>query len=132
VNDVESVVLPPERTACPLARTWARERLAPLEMDAALVEDLVLCIDELVANVVIHTTSSPMLTVAIGDGIRIEVADSDGDVAASLRQADDGRPGGFGLRIVDRVADRWGSAAKPSGGKVVWLWVEPERVRSGS
>ena len=132
MRDTASVVLPPERTACPLARTWARERLAPLGLEAALVDDLVLCIDELVANVVIHTTSSPVLTVSIGDDILVEVADSDGDDVASLRDAADGRPGGWGLRIVDRVADRGGSVAKPAGGKVVWFSIAAARLRNGS
>lgn len=81
-----------------------------------------LCVDELVANVVRHTTSSPVLTVSIGADLRIEVADTDGATAA-MRDQGDGRPGGWGLRIVDGIADRWGSAPKPTGGKIVWFAV---------
>ena len=81
-----------------------------------------LCVDELVANVVHHTSSSPVLSVAIGTELRIEVSDTDAGVAA-VRDRSDGGSGGWGLRIVDGIADRWGSVPRPTGGKVVWFAV---------
>lgn len=122
----DSVVLPPAMSACAMARSWAAGCLAPFDLDAQVGEDIVLCIDELVANVVVHTTSSPVLTVTIDETIRIEVADASGS-AAALRDPADTRPGGWGLRIVESVADRWGSAANTTGGKVVWFTVDRRR-----
>jgi anti-sigma regulatory factor (Ser/Thr protein kinase) len=118
----ESMVLPADRTACALARSWSAERLAPLGLDQALQEDIVLCIDELVANVISHTSSSPVLTIRVHDGVHVEVADTSG-VPAAMRPPSDGLPGGWGLRIVDRVADRWGCVPKAGGGKIVWFAV---------
>ncbi|MCU1371380.1 MAG: hypothetical protein JWO77_2574 [Ilumatobacteraceae bacterium] len=115
-------MLPADGSACATARSWVSERLAPLGLDSGRREDLVLCVDELVANVVRHTASSPVLTVAIDGEIRVEVADTSERVAA-VRDQDDGVPGGWGLRIVDQVADRWGSVARETGGKVVWFAV---------
>lgn len=98
------------------------EHLAPLGLDQKLQEDIVLCVDELVANVIRHTSSSPLLTIAIGSDICVEVADTD-PVVAAVRDPSDGQPGGWGLRIVEHVADRWGSVPNASGGKTVWFAV---------
>lgn len=123
MTSTASVVLPASMTACSMARSWAADRLGPLGLPQAQMEDIVLCIDELVANAVLHAASAPVLTMTAGDDLRIEVADDQGDTAAVLRAPDDGSPGGWGLRIVQRVSEEWGSTALRSGGKVVWFCV---------
>lgn len=117
-----SLVLPQDLTACPMARAWTNERLEPLALDPVLQQDIVLCVDELVANVLSHTTSTPILTITTGATVLVEVADTSA-TAAELRSAGDGGPGGWGLRIIEHVADRWGSVPRRSGGKVVWFSV---------
>jgi anti-sigma regulatory factor (Ser/Thr protein kinase) len=123
MTSTASVVLPASMMACSMARSWAADRLQPLGLPQAQVEDIVLCIDELVANAVLHASSAPVLTMTAGDDLRIEVADDRGDAVPQLREPDDGNPGGWGLRIVQRVSDEWGSTVVRSGGKVVWFCV---------
>jgi anti-sigma regulatory factor (Ser/Thr protein kinase) len=118
----ETVILPRSESACPTARHWVGERLAPLGLERERRQDIVLAVDELVANVLRHTLSSPAVTVSISDEILVEVADGS-DAPAEVRPPNDGRPGGWGLRIVASVADRWGSVANPAGGKTVWFTV---------
>lgn len=108
-------------SACSAARIWAHAQLAPLGLGADLAENIVLCIDELVANVVEHTLSDPVLTITTGNGVLVEVADTS-SVGAAIREQGS-RLGGWGLRIVDRIADTWGCAQTDTGGKIVWFAV---------
>ncbi len=82
-----------------------------------------LVVSELVANAVLHGFGHVSLQLYdTGDGLRIEV--EDGNPAPPI--ATDGHPGrvgGFGMRIVERLAD-WGW--RPSSrGKLVWAKVRP-------
>lgn len=82
-----------------------------------------LVVSELVANAVLHGFGHVSLQLYdTGDGLRIEV--EDGNPAPPI--ATDGHPGrvgGFGIKIVERLAD-WGW--RPSTrGKLVWAKVRP-------
>ncbi|HWJ84137.1 MAG TPA: ATP-binding SpoIIE family protein phosphatase, partial [Cellulomonas sp.] len=82
-----------------------------------------LVVSELVANAVLHGYGHVSLQLYdTGDGLRIEV--EDGNPAPPI--ATDGHPGrvgGFGIKIVERLAD-WGW--RPSArGKLVWAKVRP-------
>jgi len=82
-----------------------------------------LVVSELVANAVLHGFGHVSLQLYdTGDGLRIEV--EDGNPAPPI--ATDGHPGrvgGFGIKIVERLAD-WGW--RPSArGKLVWAKVRP-------
>ncbi len=85
-------------------------------------EDVDLLVSELVTNAVMHAHSSPQVIVQVhGTTLRVEVHD-ESPVVPALRDADDGRPGGRGLRILDRLASDWGVERRP-GGKSVWFHV---------
>ncbi len=88
--------------------------------DAANAE---LVVSELVANAVLHGWGRVTLQLHdTGDGLRIEVEDSNPTPPVAT-DGHPGRIGGFGMRIVERLAD-WGW--RPSrGGKVVWARVRP-------
>ena len=88
--------------------------------DAANAE---LVVSELVANAVLHGWGRVTLRLHdTGDGLRIEVEDSNPTPPVAT-EGHPGRIGGFGMRIVERLAD-WGW--RPSrGGKVVWARVRP-------
>jgi PAS domain S-box-containing protein len=88
--------------------------------DAANAE---LVVSELVANAVLHGWGRVTLQLHdTGDGLRIEVEDSNPTPPVAT-EGHPGRIGGFGMRIVERLAD-WGW--RPSrGGKVVWARVRP-------
>lgn len=86
--------------------------------DAALVlDDALLVVTELVANVVMHTTSDSVVLASFDDfRLRIEVLDGDprGPVAATASDVD-----GYGLIILEVLCDLWGW--EPTAfGKCVW------------
>ena len=90
---------------------WAEESLG----------DVSLVVTELVANAVIHGRPPAELQAdVIGEVVRIEVRDA--EPKAPAINAQPSWNGGFGLRIVDRVARRWGWEPLP-GGKLVWAEV---------
>ncbi len=88
--------------------------------DAANAE---LVVSELVANAVLHGFGHVSLQLYdTGDGLRIEV--EDGNPAPPVTtDGHPGRVGGFGMQIVERLAD-WGWR-QSNRGKVVWAKVRP-------
>jgi anti-sigma regulatory factor (Ser/Thr protein kinase) len=105
----------------------ARRSLAELRavVEPHVLEDLRLVVSELVTNSVRHvpvaTGDRIDLRVQVVEGqIRVEVVNSEyGFVAdAPAGPAGPGRPG-WGLFLVDRMADRWGADAV-QGGTRVW------------
>lgn len=77
-----------------------------------------LVISELVSNAVMHGRGRVDLRIQdTGDGLRIEVEDGN-PAPPVMRESSRGASGGFGLHIIDHLAD-WGW--RPSGtGKIVW------------
>lgn len=85
-----------------------------------------LVVSELVGNAVMHGWGRVVLRLFdTGDGIRIEVEDANPAPPVST-DGHPGRVGGYGLRIVERLAD-WGW--RPTGeGKCVWARVRPQEI----
>jgi anti-sigma regulatory factor (Ser/Thr protein kinase) len=100
----------------PSAAAAARNALLALEprLDAQLLDDIRLLVSELVTNAIRHADGSRGsgdigLDVSIEHGrIRVEVADPGPGFIPRERDDDTSRPGGWGLYLVDRIADRWG------------------------
>jgi anti-sigma regulatory factor (Ser/Thr protein kinase) len=100
----------------PRAATGAREALNRLEQDVPsdVLEDLRLLVSELVTNSYRHGDAGPgataILTVDVDPGrIHVDVEDRGrGFVPPVAGLAPRDRASGWGLTIVDRVADRWG------------------------
>ncbi|MFJ9770889.1 ATP-binding protein [Kitasatospora sp. NPDC101157] len=90
----------------------------------AVTEYVLLMVSELVTNACLHAPGGPRELRLDWDGVRlrVEVADASPVEPRLHRYADPGRPGGHGLRVVDRLARAWGSAPE-GGGKLVWLEV---------
>lgn len=89
-------------------------------------EDVVLVVSELVTNSVRHGASNGIdVKVTAGRGqIRVEVADDGPGFSI-----DDPRGSGFGLSIVEKLADRWGMNNDPKF--TVWAELsttDPERA----
>jgi anti-anti-sigma factor len=84
------------------------------------LEELLLCVSEVVTNAVLHTRAPKEMVVrAEGDRLVVEVAD--GDPTLPIRRAHDlTAPTGRGLRILDELTSAWGTR-EVSGGKVVWF-----------
>ncbi|MDH6708234.1 signal transduction histidine kinase [Kitasatospora sp. MAA19] len=90
----------------------------------AVAEDVLLMVSELVTNACLHAPGGPRELRLYWNGVRllVEVADTSPVPPRLHPHADPGRPGGHGLRIVDRLARAWGSVPQ-NGGKLVWLEV---------
>jgi anti-sigma regulatory factor (Ser/Thr protein kinase) len=106
-----------EFEAGPEAAAWARNALFAVEprVEEDLMADVRLLVSELVTNSVRHSGASPpdsvALDVAVDSGtIRVEVSDTGTGFEPRPREADRSKPGGWGLYLVDRLADRWGVA----------------------
>jgi anti-sigma regulatory factor (Ser/Thr protein kinase) len=98
-------------------RAWA----APHDHD-----DVALLVTELVTNVVDHVGGEAVMTLELtlaGDWLRIAVADGS-SVRPVVRALDSDNPRGRGLRLIQAIADRWGSEDH-RGGKRVWLELRP-------
>lgn len=115
-----SAQFPPARSAPHEVRIFMRERLE--EWNATdLAETAEILISELVSNVVRHANSTIDLDASYDDGtLRIEVRDGSSIVPAIKDLAN--AEGGFGLRIVEAVADEWG-VTQLANGKAVWFTV---------
>jgi anti-sigma regulatory factor (Ser/Thr protein kinase) len=122
----------------PRAVSAARGSIAVLEsyVDAACAKKLALLISELVTNAIIHGGASAFepLTVEMTvspEVVRVEVTDPGGGFNGAERWPDPSREGspegGWGLFIVDRVADRWGAVKDTTN----CVWCELDRTDSG-
>jgi len=93
-----------------------------------LIADAELLVSEAVTNSVEHSEQSHAVVdlLASGDTIRVDVSDTGAAKAVEQRTPEAGRPGGFGLAIIDSVATRWG--VEPSrAGKSVWFELQALR-----
>lgn len=87
-----------------------------------------LVVSELVANAVLHGFGHVSLQLYdTGDGLRIEVEDAN-PAPPVTTDGHPGRVGGFGMQIVERLAD-WGWR-QSRGGKLVWAKVRPGSLPS--
>jgi anti-sigma regulatory factor (Ser/Thr protein kinase) len=124
-----------EFDAGPSAAGSARNALLALDgrLDGTLLEDLRLLVSELVTNSVRHPEIPPDALVRIDvqvtrDMVRVEVADEGGGFEPRPRDLDRNRPGGWGLYLVDRLADRWGVMRK--GLTRVWFEIDRAEARA--
>jgi len=73
-------------------------------------DDVTLIVSELVTNAVRHGSGEAIdIALSVDGVVKVDVRDEGGDIVPAIRhQADDGRPGGWGLVLVDRIAQEWG------------------------
>ncbi|MFI6843119.1 ATP-binding protein [Kitasatospora sp. NBC_00085] len=96
--------------------------------DPDVVEDVLLLVSELVANAMLHGGGPLELVLDASDArLRIEVSDGSPALPEPRRPHLPGLPGGHGLFIVQRAADRWG-ATPCSRGKAVWAEIDTRRL----
>ncbi len=117
-----------------LAPRRARAALDDLDgIDPSIVPDAKLLVSELVTNSLKYGGGGPVRIVlsSAGSGrLRCEVVDDGPGFAPSARATD--RPltdvGGWGLHLVDRLADDWGVSPAPTH---VWFELAPAAERDG-
>jgi anti-sigma regulatory factor (Ser/Thr protein kinase) len=109
------------------ARRAVREALGG-ELPERQLEDVQLLVSELATNSVRHAgcdehTEISMMARVDDKRIRLRVCDGgDGFEEARAPEPHAARAGGYGLVLVDRLADRWG--VQHNGGFCVWFEVE--------
>ncbi|UNX54597.1 SpoIIE family protein phosphatase [Georgenia sp. TF02-10] len=114
--------LPVDPASIGRARHAVRRTCAAWGIPHAGAAELV--VSELMANAVMHGWGRVGLYLHdTGDGLRIEVEDAN-PAPPVTRERHASRVGGFGMHIVDRLAD-WGWRATPNG-KVVWARLRTE------
>ena len=102
------------------------EKTPGVQMPESVREDVLLLVSELVTNAVRHAGVGPEHSLQTDirwrpGWVRVEVTDpSTGSASIGARSEGDGS-GGFGLFLVEQIADRWGVRRTPAGTSV---WFE--------
>ena len=99
-----------------------RDRVADVVLD-----DLTLLVSEVVTNCVRHAALGPGDTIqlrlrATGTSVRLDITDPGPGFEHDPSPQDPVRPGGWGLFIVEQLADRWGVAR--DAGTRVWFEID--------
>ena len=85
-----------------------------------VVDTVTLLVSELVANVVVHTSTTPAVSVRLlTDRVHVEVSDGD-PTLPEVKAAGIAATSGRGMAMVDALAMAWG-AVPVEGGKIVWF-----------
>ncbi len=114
--DPFTIELPADAATPRMARHEVAERLG----DLPGVEELLLCVSEVVTNAVIHAGTPRHLSVR-QDGDRLVVEVADGDPRPPVRRdPDPTSPTGRGLRLLEDLAMGW-DWRPTDDGKVVWF-----------
>lgn len=119
----------------PAAAAWARSALLPLDqrLEPVVMEDVRLLVSELVTNSVRHAgaraSDHVQLEVSFDDEtLHVQVADGGTGFEPRPRQAEATKPGGWGLFLVEKLADRWGVARNNL--TRVWFEIDLGRPRA--
>jgi anti-sigma regulatory factor (Ser/Thr protein kinase) len=113
-----SLTLHPHPQAVASARRFVGSVCAGL-LDEPRHRDLELLVSEIVTNGVVHAATTMELVICGEDEhVRVELVDH-GAGEPQIRSTT-GSDGGFGLRIVERLALRWG-VRHNRGAKAVWF-----------
>ena len=101
------IVLPRSREAGRVARRALQELKPALAQETA--DELALLVSELVTNAFLHGHGDIAMHVAIRpDRVRAEISDGGGGFQAALPRPEDAGEGGWGLFLVDELAEAWG------------------------
>jgi anti-sigma regulatory factor (Ser/Thr protein kinase) len=109
------------------APVTAREAVSALadDLTPTALDDVRLLVSELVTNSIRHAGSGigVDLTVRTNEGtVRVEVKDAGEGFRPSVPEPLPMRESGWGLYILDRVADRWG--VDSDGSSLVWFEID--------
>ena len=109
----------------PAEARGALRRFHP-DLPVELMQVVVLLTSELVANAVRHARANAVGVrfSALPDYVRVEVLDEGPGFEPHIPVERPGRAGGWGLRLVDELASRWGVAGEGEGSRV---WFELDR-----
>jgi anti-sigma regulatory factor (Ser/Thr protein kinase) len=129
VTEPIEIELPREPSAAGRARRLLEE-LSAGALDAEELGRATLLVSELVNNAVLHGRGAITLRAVLDeDRLLVEVMDEGSDFERVMREQDFDELGGWGLRIVEAEASRWGVH---EGTTHVWFEIEPSGPRLGA
>jgi anti-sigma regulatory factor (Ser/Thr protein kinase) len=104
------------------ARHWVRDCVegfgGPLRRHS-IIQSAELLVSELITNAIRHGAGPPLIRLTWnGRLLRIAVSD-DSNRWPRMRATKNTEPGGFGMQLLDRLAQRWGVTPRHRG-KTVW------------
>lgn len=112
------------------APAQARDALAQLDpsLPEHVVPDMTLLVSELMTNSVKYGGDGPVrLEIThTPETIRAEIIDQGAGFTPKQRDGDLSRVGGWGLHLVEELADDWGTY---EGSTHVWFEIDPRRAR---
>lgn len=114
------VQLEPAPAAASAARRFVAEHADGVAPDARAT--LALLTSELVTNGVLHARTPLVVGVTRGSSRLLVTVADDSDVTPQQPPADDNRPSGRGLLLVDAMSAEWG-VHRHGGAKTVWFTV---------
>lgn len=102
------VELPRARTCAVHARRWLEDQVSG-RIDPQAADDLKLVVTELVENAFVHGEGAIRLRLEVRPNtVRVEVTDQGSGAAIQIREQGP-ELGGWGLKLVDRLASQWGA-----------------------
>jgi anti-sigma regulatory factor (Ser/Thr protein kinase) len=119
--------LPAESTSPGLARRWARTLLTSWGVDDDLVEVAVLCLNELVTNVLLHARTSARVELDLDENRLLVLVSDEGQPTAPTLQAQATQTDavrGRGLALVEQLSAAWGTEWDRKG---LTVWFELAR-----
>jgi anti-sigma regulatory factor (Ser/Thr protein kinase) len=123
MREVITLTLPALPDSIPVAR-HVLDRLED-SLEEPLLDDLRLLVSEVVTNSIRHGPGGQIVELRVsanGQGVRVEVEDAGSGFEPPVQQ-DTERAAGWGLMLVDRIADRWGI----SSDHTTTVWFEIDR-----
>lgn len=119
---VTHLQVPNELTSPRLAREFVRTACRDWDLHA-LIDDALLLVGELVTNVVVHTSASPLVRVEHRRNLLSVAVYDDQPGEVSLRDPGVGFAGLHGLLLVAQISTAWGCFPTSRDGKVVWATI---------
>jgi anti-sigma regulatory factor (Ser/Thr protein kinase) len=129
VHTLSSVLVPPHPIAVRGARGWVRAQLESWGLEEHITGAAVMCVSELVTNVVQHAGTSARLTLELADRLLVTVEDTGTWSTPRTGGEDLAASQGRGLALVEAVSDAMGHARGVNGSTV---WFELALDRDGS
>lgn len=123
-HKVTSVLVAPHMIAVQGARRWARCQLGAWGLGEETISSAVLCISELVTNVVQHAGTPARVTMELADQLMVIVEDTGTWSAPRTGPQDRSAARGRGLALVAALSDAMGHA-RGIDGSTVWFELKP-------
>jgi serine/threonine-protein kinase RsbW len=122
-----------ELAAGPTAASTARRTLlaGKVRVARSIRDDVLLLLTELVSNAVRHAEAGAGRAVRVdfrqrARMVRVAVFDEGTGFTADAPQPERDKPGGWGLFLVDRIADRW-AVTRTASGTCAWFEIRCEQ-----